>query len=160
MSMLYAVTIRCPACGATHSQSLFRSLWIEDPANRALVFENRVNLAMCPHCNITSTVNASLLCTNVPRNFAVWYEPSPDAQVDKDIEDYAIAMGRDCFYVTAPRLSDWNEFKRTIEKFERGELTGKPFQFSQAAIRSALGKSARPERSPSFLGRIWKGLKG
>lgn len=152
MSKTYETEISCPRCGASYDQTLFETLWIEDPANRALVFEDRVNLARCPHCRFEVRVFAPLMCTNAPRKFAVWFEPRPSAHVDALAGQFAEMMGPSSFYATAPRIADWDEVKRTIERFERGELKGGDARLDVEAFRRTL--SASDER-PSLLKRLF-----
>ena len=44
--------------------------------------------------------------------------------INDDRADFARLMGASSYLATAPRVKDWNEFKNTILKFERGELQG------------------------------------
>ena len=120
--------------------------------NRALVFEDRVNIATCPLCAFEARVNAPLMCTNVPRQFAVWFEPQRTTLVDEMTAQFAQAMGSGSFYATAPRIADWEEFKAIIEKFENGELKGRAASFNLDALRRITAASAP---KTSFLDRLF-----
>jgi hypothetical protein len=146
MSKVYQAEITCPRCAVTYDQSLFQTLWIEDPANRSLVFEDKVNWAKCPQCGFEVRVLASLMCTNVPRKFAVWFEPQPSKHVDEMAKQFADMMGPTSFYATAPRIADWADFKRVIERFESGELKGGDARFDVAALRRAVAET-QPRKS-------------
>jgi hypothetical protein len=39
-------------------------------------------------------------------------------------------MGSNNYLATAPRIKDWEDFKDTIRKFEKGELNGQPGEIS------------------------------
>ena len=70
-------------------------------------------------------VSTSLMYTNAELKFAVWYEPQPDPHIDAELPGYyelAKQKPGASYLAQAPRVRDWNEFKATIEKFERGEL--------------------------------------
>src|ERR1035441_5129742 len=91
-------TICCPKCAHSFSATLYRSLWIEYPENRSLVFEDKINVVTCPACNSKTTLPFALLCTNVNKQIAVWYEPYPDAVVDEDVRRYVKHFGPGSFY--------------------------------------------------------------
>jgi len=52
------------------------------------------------------------------RSFAVWYEPSPDPAIDRELPEYEKAFGPGNFYTRAPRVRDWQEFKEAILRLE------------------------------------------
>ena len=110
----------CPDCGAHFSVTLYRTIWGEFPENRELVFSDTINVASCTNCAFRHHVEFSLLYVDMRRQFAVWYEPTPDPQVDRDARIYASMFGPDGFYATAPRISDWNDFKKVVIEFETG----------------------------------------
>lgn len=139
MSKRVEAELECTGCGTDFEATLYRSLWIEYAENRNLVFEDRVNVVECPSCHGRTRIPFSLLCTNVDRNIAVWYEPFPDEAVDKDLKGYEVVFGPDSFLAMAPRIGDWDEFKRTIRRFEEGELMGNPVHFGR-------GKRVKQER--------------
>lgn len=145
--------IDCPKCGTRFPVTLYRSVWIEDPAMRDLVFTDRINLIRCPKCGNSGAAPFSLLATNVKRGFAVWYEPYPDPMVDSDRASYARHFGPDSFYAAAPRIKAWELFKETILKFERGELVGRPPAVSDlggmltGAREMAAGRSAASRKA-------------
>lgn len=153
--------ISCARCGTVFNASLFRTLWIEHVAYRDLVFGDEVNVVECPDCQKRICLPFSLLCTNVTRDFAVWYEPFPDENVDRDIEGYAKLFGPDSYYATAPRVKNWNEFKRTILKFESGELRGNPIQTpaGQTPADEPSAPSA-PVQEPGFFDRLRRAIGG
>jgi len=119
MSKKVGAHIKCPSCGTETEFYLYRSLWIEDPENRKMVFEDRVNLFECPSCGRSERAKFPFLCTNTKEGFAVWYEPYHDEAIDKDVEGYRKTMGTNSFYATAPRIQDWDEFKKAIVEFEK-----------------------------------------
>ncbi len=124
MSKRVGAHIKCPSCGTETEFHLYRSLWIEDPENRKMVFEDRVNLFECPSCGRSERAQFPFLCTNTKLGFAVWYEPYHDEAIDQDVEEYKKHMGPNSFYATAPRIKDWEEFKKKIIEFENGESKG------------------------------------
>jgi hypothetical protein len=162
MSKQVGAHIKCPSCGTETEFFLYRSLWIEAPENRKMVFEDRVNLFVCPSCGRSEQTKFPFLCTNTKLGFAVWYEPYHDEAIDRDIEDYKKNIGPNSFYATAPRVQDWQEFKNKIVEFEMscpsinvpgagGAVLG---SFSSGKIDEDDPSMATPtEKSRSFLAR-------
>lgn len=160
MSKQIRAEISCPDCGTTFSANLYRSLWIEDAENRALVEDDLVNLVTCPGCNKSSRLEFSLLCTNVKRKFAVWYEPYHDAAVDKDVMLYRQQFGPNSFYAKAPRVRDWGEFKKKIRELEaitdpsltRREVPPDKINIARSSPVSIAGPSQ--QNRPRHLSRL------
>jgi hypothetical protein len=121
LSKQVSAMLRCPSCGAEHNAKLYRSLWIEDPKNRAMVFEDRINVFNCPDCGHPERLAFSLLCTNKNLGFAVWYEPQHDPAVDKDVADYKKHLGPNSYFAKAPRIGNWEEFKAKIVELENSK---------------------------------------
>jgi len=126
MSKKIDAKISCPACGYKFDFSLFRSIWGEYPENRELVMSDKINVATCPSCKHSTKLIFPFIYTNAKLFFAVWWEPEYDPQIDSDSEGYKNMLGAGNYLATAPRIKDWNEFKKTILKFERGDLKGQP----------------------------------
>lgn len=146
MSKLLDVKVPCPRCGKTKEMKLYRTIWIEYPENRALVFDDKVNVFTCEKCRFSEKLPIPLLATNAQDHIAVWYEPFPDPQIDEDSRLYAKHMGQNCFYATAPRVREWEEFKQKIVELE--QRTGiKP---------GANFSHEMKERMRGFIGHIAK----
>jgi hypothetical protein len=79
---------------------------------------DKINEMTCPHCKLHHRLNFPFLCTNVVHGFALWYEPYHDPQVDEDIAQYRTHMGPDSFYAKAPRIQDWESFKKKLLEME------------------------------------------
>jgi hypothetical protein len=118
MSKKIGAHITCPNCGNVFPTELYRTIWIEYPDNRAMIFDNKINVVTCPKCNHVEKLEFPFLCTNVKKKLAVWYEPFPDHDVDRDVAEFCKHMGLNSFYAKAPRVADWEEFKRTIVNLE------------------------------------------
>ena len=106
-----------------------------------MVFNDEINSPICPHCNTkTKIANAPLLYHDAKKLFAVWYEPEYDANIEKECEEYAKMFGPDSYLAKPPRIKDWEEFKNTIRKFEKGVLKADPGEISpaQAGVISAI----------------------
>jgi len=154
MSKKYEIEEKCPACSLPFKLTMYRSIWGEHPENREIVMSDAVNVAKCRACRLEIKIAASLFYTNAPNTFAVWWEPNPDPQIDADREGYIKLGGANCYLATAPRVKEWNEFKDTILKFERGELKGGPLTFSgdlQGAFK-AMADSSRSKKKGGCLG--------
>jgi hypothetical protein len=126
MSMKINITVSCSNCNREYPTKIFRTIWGENPSNREIVFNDTINTVKCPDCRLTVKIPGSLLYVDADQQFAVWYEPTKDPQIDKDTKDYNKTFNYGNFYATAPRMADWEEFKLTINKFEKGELKAKP----------------------------------
>jgi hypothetical protein len=77
---------------------LFQKVWIENPDLRAKLFNDELNVAHCDHCGLNARVASTMLVSNVPENYAVWYEPKPDPAVDQFSGDMKRAYGEGNFY--------------------------------------------------------------
>jgi hypothetical protein len=131
MSKRVKVTITCPNCNNHFDYTLFRSIWGEYPENRELVMSDKINVAVCPHCKTSTKLLFPFIYTNAKQFFAVWWEPSYDPQIDKDKEGYERILGQNNYLATAPRIKEWDDFKQTILKFERGELNAEKGEISK-----------------------------
>jgi hypothetical protein len=140
MSKMYEVEASCSRCSSRFKASLFKSIWGEHEENRAPVFGDQINVLQCPLCGTRTRAPASLMYVDLKRGFVVWYEPTPDPMIDAELPQYAAMFGPESCYVTAPRIVDWEDFKATIGRFERGELRAKPpsMENSRAAVQSLL----------------------
>lgn len=122
MSKLVNIDINCPNCGSQYREKFFRTIWGEHESNRQMVMEDRINIASCPCCKHSFHLPLAMMYVDVEKQFAVWWEPNYDSGIDSDSAGYAQIFGLDNFYSVAPRVSDWNEFKSTINKYYSGEL--------------------------------------
>lgn len=126
MSKRVEARITCPKCNHQFDFNLYRSIWGEYPENRELVMSDEINVATCPSCGTSTKLSFPFLYTHTPKpSFAVWWEPEYDSQIDSDSEGYIKMLGEGNYLATAPRITDWNDFKKTILKYERGELKAK-----------------------------------
>jgi hypothetical protein len=97
---------------------LYRSIWIDDSKNRQLIFDDLINAVKCPHCKVTTKLDFPFLCVDIKKEFALWFEPFHDPEIDKDIAQYTTHMGKNSFYAKAQRISNWQEFKEKIFELE------------------------------------------
>ena len=123
MSKKLGANITCPACKNVFPTELYRTIWAENPENRSLILDDKINAVTCPRCKHHERLQFPFLCTNVKRGFALWYEPHPDPQIDKDMADYRKHMGAESFYSKAPRISDWETFKEKLLEMEANAPT-------------------------------------
>jgi hypothetical protein len=121
MSKKIATAVTCPKCKNTFEADLYRSIWVEHAENRTLILADEINAVTCPICKFRHRSEFSFLATNVELGFAVWYEPHPDEQIDKDIKAYRTLFGEKSFYATAPRIADWQQFKQTLLDLESAQ---------------------------------------
>src|SRR5690606_22591553 len=160
MSKKVHAKIVCPSCGLQFDFTLYRSIWGEYPENRELVMSDQINIATCPSCKIPSKLQYPFLYTNVKENFAIWWEPYFDNQIDKDSEVYKDMMGEGNYLATAPRIQDWDEFKQTIIKYEEGILKGQPGRPSGEMFGQMQGylqhmRSENKKRNKGCLGSLF-----
>ncbi len=130
MSKRIEAKITCPNCNNLYDFTLYRSIWGEYPENRELVMSDKINVSTCTSCNHSTKLNYPFIYTNAKRQFAVWWEPVHDPQIDEDSKGYANMLGDGNYLAAAPRIKNWDEFKKTIIKFENGELVGKAGKMS------------------------------
>jgi len=95
----------------------------------------------------------AMLYVDAVKKFAVWWEPAYDSQIDEMTAGFSRMLGSGNYYENAPRITDWHEFKETINKYYRGELKGQSEEVSrrqsQAMINliGDLAKSSRAKQS-------------
>ena len=147
MSKRVRIDIQCPHCRKSYSDEFFRTIWGENESLRALVMEDRVNIAKCPHCGHEFHLPLGMMYVDIKKGFAVWWEPNHDSGIDCDAKGYAQMMGPQSFYATAPRIADWEEFKETINKYYRGELTGGPITKMDLSVLSSTSGKKVPKKN-------------
>lgn len=124
MSKLVKIEIECPNCSHQYQDNFFRTIWGENEAFRNKVMNNDVNIAICPHCGYKFHLPLAMMYVDVQEGFAVWWEPNHDPGVDSDQEAYAKMFGANSYYAKAPRVVDWEEFKRVINEYYLGQRVG------------------------------------
>jgi transcription elongation factor Elf1 len=130
MSKRIELKITCPNCNTEYQVTVFRTIWGEHEENRNLVMTDKINVVTCPSCHHKIKVPYALMYVDIKKQFAVWWEPAYDAQIDADAIGYAKMFGEGNFYQKAPRIKDWEEFKNTINKYYSGELKANPIKVS------------------------------
>ncbi len=158
MSKRVPVRITCPACKDHFDVELYRSLWVEVPANRRLVADDRLNLVTCPHCHVSRRLEFPVLCTNVLRKIAIWYEPYPDQAVDDDVRQYAQHFGPNSFYAQALRVRNWDDFKAKLTELEALSHKDKQRPLPKPSVEMAATMDAfiksLPNKRPSWLSHL------
>ena len=131
MSKRIEANITCPNCGNQFPFTLFRTIWGEYEENKQLVLSDQINVATCPSCNSRTKIEYPFMYVDVKKQFAVWWEPVSDSQIDQDAIGYAKMFGEGNFYHTAPRIKNWEEFKRIVRRYDSGELKANPIKINQ-----------------------------
>lgn len=149
MSKLLDATITCPQCGKQYPVKLFRTLWGEHEELRNKVMNNEVNVCTCPHCSFSFKAPFAFMYVDVVKGFAVWWEPVHDEGIDADQQGYTKIFGANSFYAQAPRIADWDEFKKVINEYYTGVKVGSPIQKMDF---SSLKK--KPQNKNGCLGLI------
>ncbi|MFV0605332.1 MAG: CpXC domain-containing protein [Niabella sp.] len=119
MSKQIELKITCPYCTSQFTGTFYRSIWGEYPENRALVMSDKINVVACPSCKRSIKVPLPLFYTNRAQEFALWWEPNHDPQIDMEAKSYASVLGQNNYLALAPRIKDWAEFKKMILRFEQ-----------------------------------------
>jgi len=162
MSKRIDVTRKC-WCGKDYTVSLYRSLWVEYPENLQMIMDEKVNVFHFACCDTELIDESPFMVTNVQKSYALWFDPYHDELVDKEIATYVLMFGPRNFYTEAPRISDYQEFKATVMKYERGELKGTPLDKSkiEEAMRTVVTHQAQsPTGLGNRLGRFFQNLFG
>lgn len=164
MSKKVRAAIRCPQCSHETETDLYRTIWVEYPDNRALIFNNAINVVTCSQCKLSQRVDFPFLATNVQRHIAVWYEPYPDEQIDIDVNLYRRQFGPDHFFAKAPRIREWEAFKQTLVKLETAApqpRAAAPRSSREAPMTGQAPKSAkRSSLLADLWGRVWTTARG
>ena len=153
MSKTINFQIECPDCGKQYQATVFRTLWGDgcNADNFTTRLKDSTNMVTCPHCGHSFRLPLGLMYVDVKAGFAVWYEPQPDPNIDTEAKQYAAMMGADSYYAKAPRIKDWEEFKRTIRRYYTGELKANPvsLNFNFDAL-----KTAKPQKKSGCMGML------
>ena len=139
MSKKISAEIQCSSCYSKFNVQLYRSIWIEEPNNRELIFNNEINVVACPSCKKKTRLEFPFLCTHVEKEIAVWYEPYHDSEIDNDTALYKAKMGKDSFYANAPRIQDWEKFKQKIIELENKSGKHSKINLSEDMMASFSG---------------------
>ena len=159
MSKRVEVRITCPRCNHRFDYTLYRSIWGEHPENRKLVMSDEINVATCPSCGTSTKLHYPFFYTHSAEPFfAVWWEPEHDPQIDSESKEYTRTLGEGNYLATAPRIKDWNDFKKTILKYERGELKAKegvPSEELRSQMQGFLKhiQGKKPKETEKWLSR-------
>lgn len=148
MSKQVRIDIQCPNCSHQYSDNFFRTIWGENASFRNMVMRDEVNIATCPHCGHKFHLPLAMMYVDVEKGFAVWWEPNHDPGVDSDSAAYARMFGTNSYYAKAPRIKDWEEFKRVINEYYSGQRVGGAIEkMDISALKGALketkGKSKK-----------------
>ncbi len=156
MSKLVKIDITCPHCRQQYSDRFFRTYWGEDEGSRTKLMNDEVNIATCPHCGHRFHLPLAMMYVDVHSNIAVWWEPQHDAGIDSDARGYAQMFGAKSFYATAPRIADWEEFKRTINRYYCGELVGGPIEKMDFAttLKKAMENEKQQQQPKGCMGMV------
>ena len=155
MSKLVDFQIECPKCGTHYVTKVFRTLWGDGCTadNFELRLTDNTNVVTCPHCGHSFRLPLGLMYVDVEKGFAVWWEPQHDEGIDADAKSYAAAFGADSYYAKAPRVKDWDEFKRTIRRYYTGELKANPItKFDFGAMKQQMKPTSTPQKKGGCLG--------
>ena len=122
MSKKVGANIKCPECQYSYLAELYRTIWVEYPENKDLILNDEINSVTCPKCKFHHRLEFPFFATNVKKNFALWYEPYPDLQIDIDLAGFAKLMGPNSFHAKAPRIKSWYEFKDKLVELDNDSL--------------------------------------
>ena len=144
MSKLVKIAIECPKCSHQYTGDFFRTIWGENEANRSMVMEDRINIAKCPSCGYQFHLPLAMMYVDVQKGFAVWWEPNHDPGIDSDSASYAKMFGVNSYYAKAPRISDWEEFKRVVKEDNDGIRVGSPIEkMDFKALKGTMNQSKK-----------------
>ena len=143
MSKQVKIAITCPECNGHYEDNFFRTIWGEHEGNRRMVMEDRINIATCPHCGHKFHLPLAMMYVDVVKGFAVWWEPNHDPGVDSDTAGYRKLMGPNSYYAKAPRIADWEEFKRVINEYYVGKRECQPIDLNQFKSIADIGKQKK-----------------
>jgi hypothetical protein len=71
MSKQVEAQVTCSSCDHKFTATLYRSIWVEQPDNRQLIFDDQINTLNCPACQFQEQAEFPFLATNVKKEFAV-----------------------------------------------------------------------------------------
>lgn len=152
MSKRVEVTATCPNCGKQYQGNLFRTVWGEHDSLRSAVMNNNINILECPHCGHKFHAPLAMLYVDVVKQFAVWWEPVYDPQIDEMTAGFSKMLGHGNYYETAPRISDWEEFKETINRYYSGELKGQSEEVTRRQKKAFSNMSAEISKKSNRSG--------
>lgn len=104
----------CPQCDSKFKVEIYRTVWGEREDFRYQIASDEINLVLCPTCNASIHCASSLLYNDTDIQFAVWWEPRFDAEIDTSMAYWREKFGPNLYLCNAPRIQDWLEFKTKI----------------------------------------------
>ena len=110
-----------------------------------MVMEDKINIAKCPSCGHQFHLPLAMMYVDVQKGFAVWWEPNHDSGVDSDSDSYAKMFGANRYYAKAPRISEWEEFKRVVKENDDGIRVGGPIE--KMDIKALAGNKSQSKKS-------------
>ena len=157
MSKSIEFQIECPDCGKQYQAKAWRTLWGDGCTadNFTERLKDDTNMVTCPHCGHSFRLPLGLMYVDCKAGFAVWYEPQPDPNIDVETQQYAAMFGADSYYAKAPRVKDWDEFKRTIRKYYTGELHANPItRFDFGALKKQSAQPVSQKKNSGCMGLL------
>lgn len=139
MSQQVDIVATCPKCGKQYQKKLFRTVWGEHESIRNAVMSDNINICTCPDCGFSFHAPMAMMYVDAPAKFAVWWEPVYDSSIEEMTAGFARMLGPGNYYENAPRITDWEEFKETINKYYSGELKGQSDEVTKRQATAMTG---------------------
>lgn len=154
MSRILQATLPCPNCGKEFEATLFTTIRAANAPERALVFNDEAIKPTCTHCGHSVPIaNLSIYYHDATKGFALWYEPVPDPAIDAQMEAFKKGPMGGGYLANAARISDWEEFKATILKYESGELKAEGsdelMKYMEDSVKRFLESANKPAKKSS-----------
>ncbi len=111
--------VTCAHCSHRFKVKLRQRFDATQPGDREMIFNDTAVVVVCPRCKLGTRKAFFLVYVDKDHQFAVFYDPfTSDHLIDVFTN---VLSAYEPYYVCAPRISDWEEFKKTIVEFETGK---------------------------------------
>lgn len=118
MSDKFNAKVPCPECKEYFEVTLYSSANVSiDPSLREKVFNDTINVAICPKCKHKFQVHCQLMYHDMEKQFAVWYDPLNE-RIKEKLSDMELNLGQSNYLFDAPISNTWDEFKGHILLYE------------------------------------------
>ena len=121
MSKIVKYHIPCPRCKRLTEQEIYHTinnLMTEDAVTKIL--NDEINFVVCSNCQNKFQVKTSLIFVNHVKQYCFHYNPNPKNEYSKVeiIDNLKRMFGNNSYLVNPVEFTDWENFKKTIDKIE------------------------------------------
>lgn len=157
MNNVLTVTVPCPNCQNKLTIDMYRKVLVKSGVGIGVeqIFDDSMNMISCSNCSFNKRANNAIFYHNIDKFFGVFYEPIPNKDIDGIIAEFNKPSGPFpnlfTYLETAPRVNDWETFKKMIQKYESGELKN---EAKEPNVEVLFNQKQTVIKEPDIIGTI------